>query len=34
VLAGAEPELKSAVDRLGVVAEETRVAIAESLHGN
>ena len=31
---GAEPELKSAVDRLGVVAEETRAAIAELLHGN
>ena len=31
---GAEPELRSAVDRLGVVAEETRAAIAELLHGN
>jgi len=31
---GAEPELRSAVDRLGVVAEETRTAIAELLHGN
>jgi len=31
---GAQPELKSAVDRLGVVAEETRAAIAELLHGN
>ena len=30
----AEPELKSAVDRLGVVAEETRAAIAELLQGN
>src|SRR6266516_1845668 len=31
---GAQPELKSAVDQLGVVAEETRAAIAELLHGN
>ena len=31
---GAEPELKSAVDRLGVVAEETRAAIAELLQAN
>jgi len=31
---GAEPELRSAVDRLGVVAEETRAAIAELLQGN
>src|SRR6266567_8123972 len=30
----AEPELKLAVDRLGVVAEEARAAIAELLHGN
>jgi len=28
---GAEPELRSAVDQLGVVAEETRAAIAELL---
>jgi HPt (histidine-containing phosphotransfer) domain-containing protein len=28
---GAEQEIKSAVDRLGVVAEETRAAIAELL---
>ncbi len=31
---GAEPELRSALDRLGVVAEETRAAIAELLQGN
>ncbi len=31
---GAEPELRSVVDRLAVVAEETRAAIAELLHGN
>jgi hypothetical protein len=31
---GAEPELRSAVDRLGVVAKETRAAIAELLQGN
>src|SRR6266702_644366 len=31
---GAQPELKSAVDRLGVVAEETRAAIAELLQAN
>ena len=31
---GAEPELRSAVDQLGVVAEETRAAITELLHGN
>ena len=31
---GAEPELESAVDRLAVVAEEARAAIAELLHGN
>jgi HPt (histidine-containing phosphotransfer) domain-containing protein len=31
---GAGPELESAVDQLGVVAEETRAAIAELLHGN
>jgi hypothetical protein len=31
---GAEQEIESAVDRLGVVAEETRAAIAELLHGN
>jgi hypothetical protein len=31
---GAEPELKSAVDQLGVVAEETRAAIAELLQAN
>ncbi len=28
---GGEPELRSAVDQLGVVAEETRAAIAELL---
>ena len=31
---GGEPELKSAVDRLRVVAEETRAAIAELLQAN
>ncbi len=31
---GAQPELESAVDRLGVVAEQTRAAIAELLQGN
>jgi HPt (histidine-containing phosphotransfer) domain-containing protein len=31
---GAEPELKLAVDRLGVVAEEARAAIAELLQGS
>src|SRR5216684_7619636 len=30
----AEPELKSAVDRLAVAAEEARAAIAELLQGN
>ncbi len=31
---GAEPELKSAVDRLGIVAQETRAVIAELLQAN
>jgi hypothetical protein len=31
---GVDQELESAVDRLGIVAEETRTAIAELLRGN